>query len=67
MEVIYPTISGFFDPQLHEVGSEYITQQQQQLDKNSKKKTMWVMRRGFRHKEDTVDGPPRVPGPNAAA
>ncbi len=58
MVLIQPEIGSFFDPRLHDAYDE--EGMQQYPEKHSKKKILWILRRGFKYKEDGVDGPPRV-------
>lgn len=52
--VIHPTIGSFFNSQLHEAYDQKGTQQYP--DKRVKKKIVWILRRGFQHIEDGIDG-----------
>jgi hypothetical protein len=58
-DVIEPKLGGTFDPELHEgfdeEGMPYIA------EKHSKKTILWVTRRGFRYRENSIDGPRELP------
>lgn len=53
--MIQPAIGSPFDSNLHEAYDQEGLQQYP--EKNSKKKILWVLRRGFRYEEDGMEEP----------
>jgi len=52
--MIQPDIGGAFDPKLHEAYDQEGAQQYP--EKNSEKKVLWVLCRGFQYEEDGMEG-----------